>query len=150
MMELLTAFFAGLALGGGVMAWRKQRVQRALDASVPATQAHAQALALQNAAESLQAQLDAMHQDLEHAREQWRSERSALEQQHQDAVQQVMYQANTMQRDANEHSTRLAQSLAELLGVSKTFERWHADMNILLTHNQGMHSKNDDLSLIHI
>lgn len=36
----------------------------------------------------------------------------------------------------------------ELLGLVKTFERWHADMNFLITHNREMHNKNDEFALI--
>jgi methyl-accepting chemotaxis protein len=42
----------------------------------------------------------------------------------------------------------LSSALEDLLGVSKTFERWHEDMSSLLTHNRGMHAKNDQFASI--
>jgi methyl-accepting chemotaxis protein len=38
--------------------------------------------------------------------------------------------------------------VGDLLGLVKTFERWHADMNNLVVHNREMHVKNDDFSTI--
>ena len=38
--------------------------------------------------------------------------------------------------------------VGNLLGLVKTFERWHADMNNLIIHNREMHGKNDDFSAI--
>lgn len=42
----------------------------------------------------------------------------------------------------------LAKEISALLGLIKTFERWHADMSVLITHNREMQSKNDEFSLI--
>jgi methyl-accepting chemotaxis protein len=49
---------------------------------------------------------------------------------------------------ATVHTTALANSLAELQGIRKTFERWHADMSQLVAHNKDMHQKNDDFARI--
>ena len=43
---------------------------------------------------------------------------------------------------------QLATNIRELMGVSRTFERWHEAMNQLLAHNTGMHRKNEDFALI--
>ena len=42
----------------------------------------------------------------------------------------------------------LAGEIGQLLGVVKTFERWHAEMNTLLAHNREMHSKSEEFSAI--
>jgi methyl-accepting chemotaxis protein len=42
----------------------------------------------------------------------------------------------------------LSSALEDLLGISKTFERWHEDMSSLLSHNRGMHAKNDQFASI--
>lgn len=39
-------------------------------------------------------------------------------------------------------------SIAKLLGLMRTFERWHDDMNVLIAHNREMHRKNDEFALI--
>ncbi|MFL9927212.1 methyl-accepting chemotaxis protein [Herbaspirillum lusitanum] len=40
------------------------------------------------------------------------------------------------------------ETIGNLLGLMRTFERWHDDMNVLITHNREMHRKNDEFSLI--
>ncbi|EJM97759.1 methyl-accepting chemotaxis protein [Herbaspirillum sp. YR522] len=38
--------------------------------------------------------------------------------------------------------------IGRLLGLMRTFERWHDDMNVLIAHNCEMHRKNDEFALI--
>ncbi|MFJ9531521.1 methyl-accepting chemotaxis protein [Herbaspirillum sp. NPDC101396] len=40
------------------------------------------------------------------------------------------------------------ETISNLLGLMRTFERWHDDMNVLITHNREMHRKNDEFALI--
>lgn len=39
-------------------------------------------------------------------------------------------------------------TISKLLGLMRTFERWHDDMNVLIAHNREMHRKNDEFALI--
>ncbi|MBP0597421.1 chemotaxis protein [Herbaspirillum sp. LeCh32-8] len=39
-------------------------------------------------------------------------------------------------------------TIDKLLGLIRTFERWHEDMNVLISHNREMHRKNDEFALI--
>ena len=148
MTEMLLAFVAGLAISGGAAAWWMQHLNKQLADSVPAAEAATRTQQLQDALYSLQAEVEQLRHDLAASEGALAQERHALEHTHHQALQLVMSQAQGMQSDAGGHSGKLASAIAELLGVSKTFERWHADMNILLTHNQGMHSKNDDFARI--
>jgi methyl-accepting chemotaxis protein len=148
MTEMLIAFLAGAALSSGVWAWLHQKHRQQLAESTPASNARAQSAELQDTISALETELDSMRQQLSEVKDRLQSEYSALQQDHSQALQQVMGQAQSMQSSAGDSSGRLANAISELLGVSKTFERWHADMNILLTHNQGMHSKNDDFARI--
>ncbi len=148
MTEMLIAFVAGAALSSGVWAWLNKRLQQQLLDSVPASEARSQRTELQETISALEAELDGMRQQISEVKDRLQSEYAALQQDHEQALQQVMRQAHAMQSGTGENSNRLANAIGELLGVSKTFERWHADMNILLTHNQGMHSKNDDFARI--
>lgn len=148
MTELLSAFLAGAVLASCVWAWMHRKLQRQLADSVPAEQAQGRAAEKQDTINALEAELDSMRQQLGEVQNRLQTEYTALQQDNSRALQLVMGQAQGMQSNAGEHSGRLASAISELLGVSKTFERWHADMNILLTHNQGMHSKNDDFARI--
>ena len=40
------------------------------------------------------------------------------------------------------------ETINNLLGLMRTFERWHDDMNVLIEHNREMHRKNDEFALI--
>jgi len=40
------------------------------------------------------------------------------------------------------------ETIVNLLGLMRTFERWHDDMHVLITHNREMHRKNDEFALI--
>ncbi|NBW49573.1 MAG: chemotaxis protein [Betaproteobacteria bacterium] len=148
MTEMLIAFVAGAALSSGVWVWLNKRLQQQLLDSVPASEARSQRTELQETIGALEAELDGMRQQLSDVKDRLQTEYAALQQDQEHALQQVMQQAHCKQSSASESSSRLATAISELLGVSKTFERWHADMNILLTHNQGMHSKNDDFARI--
>ena len=46
------------------------------------------------------------------------------------------------------HQAQMDSEIAALLSLAKAFERWHADMNSLITHNRAMHGKNDEFSSI--
>lgn len=67
---------------------------------------------------------------------------------HEAAMQQL-------QQDYSEHRDRIVgncdtmgEEVGTLLGLVKTFERWHADMNVLIRHNREMHVMNDDFATI--
>lgn len=148
MTDMLLAFLAGLALSSAAAVWWVRRLQAQLANTVPAAQAQAHAEQLQGALHALQAEMEQLRHDTAAAEHALAQERQALEREHQHALHQVVHQAHGMHQQVGEHGGKLATAIGELLGVSKTFERWHADMNILLTHNQGMHSKNDDFARI--
>ena len=50
--------------------------------------------------------------------------------------------------DALDHCGRSEDTIARLLGLVKTFERWHDDMGVLIKHNRDMHGKNDEFAVI--
>ncbi|MFJ2992612.1 methyl-accepting chemotaxis protein [Pandoraea sp. NPDC087047] len=78
---------------------------------------------------ALQASLAQAGQDLQAAR---KSEASVLE-------------AKTMWQS---EAQRIAGEAARLRGLAATFERWHEQMISLMTQNQDMHAKNQELSSI--
>ena len=42
----------------------------------------------------------------------------------------------------------LATEINQLLGVVKTFERWHTEMQLLLAHNREMHARSEEFTAI--
>ena len=148
MADLLIAFVAGLGIGGGFFAWLNNDLKRRLASMVPASDAQARSDEQQAAIESLQSELDSLAESLRDAQVDLERQRQELDRSHQSALRQLLGQTQGVQSEAFQQSGVLASSITELLGISKTFDRWHADMSILLTHNQGMHSKNDDFARI--
>lgn len=148
MIDSILFFALGLLLGCSMMGWRWHRLRRTLDTLVPAEHLLTQARDKQRDIDALQAELGDMQQSLEQAQEQMRSTLEQLQTSHEDALLQASRQKSVMQQTATGHCGALAAAINELLGLSKTFERWHSDMSLLLTHNRGMHNKNDEFASI--
>ena len=148
MTEILLAFLAGLAISSGVATWWVLRQKKHMADLVPAAQVQAQTAQMQDTLHALQAEVEQLRHELATSENALPHERHTLEREHQQALQHVVRQAQSMHSHVSEHGGKLSGAITELLGISKTFERWHADMSILLTHNQGMHSKNDDFGRI--
>jgi hypothetical protein len=70
--------------------------------------------------------------------------RRALESQLREALNGAMGTKEQTLANCN----RLAMSIEQLLNLIKTFERWHADMSVLITHNRAMHDRNDEFAAI--
>ncbi|MES2258192.1 MAG: methyl-accepting chemotaxis protein [Pseudomonadota bacterium] len=70
--------------------------------------------------------------------------RDATEQQ----IAQLRQQAAQEKADALANFDRSEDTIGRLLGLVKTFERWHDDMDVLIKHNRDMHGKNDEFALI--
>ena len=147
MIEFVAATLLGAVLGGAAMAWRCRQRYRTPHDNVSSQDFRAVKSQLEDALARLHAQSD---------QHQWRE-------------QEILDEASDLSRSLDEHKQLLAeiqanfseingQALVEcdafgsgvssLLGLVKTFERWHADMNNLIVHNREMHGKNDDFSSI--
>ena len=66
----------------------------------------------------------------------------------QQTQQTLNERVSAIQSEALRCGQSLESEIGALLTLVKTFERWHADMSILITHNRAMHSKNDEFALI--
>ena len=149
MIDSTIYFLVGLFAGGGLVWLRVRQLQKAI-ATMAATREHAAEL------ESNQ------HAQIEELREQVGSVEEALSQEkraHQDEVSELQREAEqTLERLKAEHAQITAAALSNcdslsaevnsLLGLVKTFERWHTDLNVLIAHNGQMHIKNDEFSSI--
>lgn len=149
MIDSTIYFLVGLFAGGGLVWLRVRQLQKAI-ATMAATREHAAEL------ESNQ------HAQIEELREQVESVEEALSQErraHQDEVSELQREAEqTLERLKAEHAQITAAALSNcdslsaevnsLLGLVKTFERWHTDLNVLIAHNGQMHIKNDEFSSI--
>jgi methyl-accepting chemotaxis protein len=147
MIEVISALLLGALLGGAAVAWKSRSLKNAMVDMVPGSDLQAVQRQLEEALSQLQDQNDQHH---------WRE-------------QEVLDNANELAQTLDEHKQLLSEiqanfsetngqtlieceafgkGVGDLLGLVKTFERWHADMNNLIVHNREMHLKNDDFSSI--
>jgi len=147
MVATIALFFLGALLFCAFMAWRYRQLKQATLAMVPQVEMQAVQLQLQEALEQLQLQSD------EH---QWRerevlsnaSELSRMLDEHKQLLQQIQTNFSDVNGHVLVECESFGSGVSDLLGLVKTFERWHADMNNLIIHNREMHVKNDDFSSI--
>ena len=147
-MNLIAIFVAGMALAGALLSlwiWRLKAGLRATAAQLQALQAGRRA---QDEWDSLHAEIDALRESGAAAAMEWRARERALESEHAQAMESLLQQANQAHGASQGNAQELAGAIRDLYGIEMTFERWHADMTVLLDHNRGMHAKNDEFSLI--
>ena len=103
----------------------------------------------------LMGQIDNVHGELAQAQQRLQEAQSSshveLDQVKRDLQQQlrqIQSGADSSKDQTMSNSLRLADSIDKLLGLIKTFERWHTDMNVLLIHNREMHERNDEFAAI--
>jgi methyl-accepting chemotaxis protein len=148
MLDYMLAFACGLLIASALWAIAHGRLRRTLALSVPRDDATRAVNTARLQAQQLQDEAAELQSALQVGRAQMETALAHSAQQHHDALHQTQRQSAHVRHQARGHNQALATAIDELLGVSKTFERWHADMSILLTHNHGMHQKNDDFALI--
>jgi methyl-accepting chemotaxis protein len=149
MLELLAVFALGCVAGGGVLGWWALRHGRAAGAAQQLQQGSAEEQQVQEQAQQdLLADLRALEQQLASAQHDTSSQLERLQYEHSAAQQQISAQAEELRQQAAAGCATLGSEVATLLGLVKTFERWHDDMNMLIRHNREMHAMNDDFATI--
>ncbi len=145
MFDYLLGGLAGAALGGALVAWRLRRPP-AVDTAQQDAHAAAQAQVLATHEQQARHHEEQAHlrQELAGAREHLGKLQRELDSQSRRAQQSV----GELKSRALHHSHALASEITQLMGVVKTFERWHAEMNLLLAHNREMHAKSEEFSAI--
>ncbi len=142
---LLCGAALGMAVGWGLA---RRRARQAAQSAVQAMHADDRLWDAVDENGHLKAEIDQLHDALlqvqaqmGQATAQWAQEQLAIELGAEQQTQAVV-------QGAMGHSQTLAKALAGLQGISKTFERWHADMSKLVAHNKDMHEKNDEFARI--
>lgn len=104
--------------------------------------------AREQAQQDLMADLRALEQQLEDAQRSSNQQLDRMQSDHATAQQQFAAEADTVRKQAANGCATMSAEVATLLGLVKTFERWHGDMNTLIHHNREMHAMNDDFATI--
>ncbi len=148
MLEIILYALAGLLLGLAAPLLTIRKLKRQLEDSTPTAVA-------QTTEACLLQEIEQLHQAADAARAEREGEQRANDralQEVQSAANQAMLQLSTqiesMKSQALGNCNSLASEIEALLGLIQTFERWHADMNILVSHNRAMHAKNDEFASI--
>jgi methyl-accepting chemotaxis protein len=140
---LLGAAF-GVALMWSTVRKLKQRISGMVDAQTADAQRMAQELTL----EQTSAQVEDLEAALQEAQEALAQQQRDSEQTLQLTQQTLSDRVSNIQSGASQCGKSLESEIGALLTLVKTFERWHADMSILITHNRAMHTKNDEFASI--
>jgi methyl-accepting chemotaxis protein len=147
MVELLIGFALGAACAFAFARWRGRSTgamrQAAAIADVPQFAA-VDADTLRAARSDLQQQ----REELAKHRNESRQQHAQMQREHEALLRQLGESAGQLKSRALRNCDSLGGEITQLLGLVKTFERWHAEMNTLLAHNREMHSKSEEFSAI--
>lgn len=103
---------------------------------------------LQLEIQSMQDELQNLQHTLQNQAHQHVQELAQLQQDHEQGWQDLVSNHQGIRAKALGHCGALSDEIISLLTLVKTFERWHSDMSILVTHNREMHLKNDEFASI--
>jgi hypothetical protein len=145
---LIVVLLAGLvagAAGGWVMGRRQLQAAMAMQSEVAVSEAEARWQAELGEA---QARLEAQQQALEQSRRTGDAELGRLQQEQQRMLAELQQRQEQIQRATLGNCGELNAEIQQLLGLAKTFERWHAELNLLISHNREMHARNDEFAQI--
>jgi len=148
MLNSILCAVAGALVTGVPLAWLLNRQNRRMRRMVDAGQVDELRRSVELTLQEQQRNLEAQQQELDAQRQE-----SALRLEHtQSETAKVVAQLNSQNSEniarVLENCDASQGTIANLLGLMRTFERWHDDMNMLISHNREMHSKNDEFALI--
>jgi methyl-accepting chemotaxis protein len=148
MTESIIYLLVGLAGGFGIGWFRVRQLQAQLVRTVSVASADDAQDALRQEIDSLQSDLQSLQQELESQRQTAGRDVQTLQDEQQHARQVLGQQHDAVKAKTLGNCDSLGSEIASLLTLVKTFERWHTDMNILVSHNREMHNKNDEFASI--
>jgi methyl-accepting chemotaxis protein len=141
-------FLLGILCSAAVIGWQAIRQKKAMSKMISIEQAKAAEQDLQRIIQELQQEIEQQQHLLEQQQNAGHAEIHRLEKDHEQLVRQLADKNSETNANALQSCDFLADTIDRLLGLIKTFERWHADMNVLITHNREMHNKNDEFASI--
>lgn len=148
MLIYASLILSGLLLGAlGAWLYMRKTIQDRGEVVLRAD-ADAREQELQGAIAELHDQVEQQHQLLNQEQSTARAELTQLQQTLDQQMRELVNGMTGCKEQSLSNCNRLAGSIDNLLSLIKTFERWHADMNVLLTHNRAMHDRNDEFAAI--
>jgi methyl-accepting chemotaxis protein len=141
-------FLLGLVCCGVPLQWRIMRFKKRIAEMVHVTQVETVEQNAQQAIDELQKSIEQHQATLEQEKTESYDRLTRMQQDHEKMIRQLTESNTESIGKAMQSCEGSAQTISMLLGLVKTFERWHDDMNVLIRHNREMHRKNDEFSLI--
>ncbi len=130
------------------MGWRIKQLKTAVATMVSRSDSESAIEELSSTNAELTQSLEDSQANFDHERREMQAEIQRLEQQASSQLMDLQQQYSGAKQEAIASCDVLGRDVEVLLGLIKTFERWHSDMNVLITHNKEMHAKNDEFSAI--
>lgn len=151
---LVIGFFLG-AIGAGVVLVRQkktlQQIIEAHEASISRLNMRASEADVASTEEKFHEQIRELNSQLERQQSALLQEQSEsqkridqLHRENEASIQKIRDQNNSARMALAEDCNHLGSELEQLLGLIKTFERWHEEMDDLMKHNRVMHGKNTE------
>lgn len=144
-MDMLISFAGGAVACALVLGWWLARRARR---HAPEPIVIDEGPALREANADLQARIELLQDALQQAEQALQAAQQSLPRELHALECSAQARTDALVGSALVHTNTLSASLTELQGISKTFERWHADMSQLVAHNKDMHRKNDEFARI--
>ncbi|WP_076591429.1 methyl-accepting chemotaxis protein [Herminiimonas arsenitoxidans] len=148
MLNSIIFFALGLLCCGIVQQWRIKKLRQRLSGMVDIAQAQALEQDLQNVMQDMQQKMEQHQELLEQEKLLNQDQLSQLQEEHAQLIQSLSDRNADSNAVAVENCERAADTITRLMGLIKTFERWHDDMGMLIKHNREMRVKNDEFALI--
>nr|WP_244885456.1 methyl-accepting chemotaxis protein [Herbaspirillum chlorophenolicum] len=138
----------GALLAGVPMAvlWRRQKARAAR--MIDLTQVEALKRSVQETLEEQQREVAEHQQHIEEERLEGERRMAEIRHESEALVASLSEQNSQSMARVMENCDASQDTISKLLGLMRTFERWHDDMNVLISHNREMHRKNDEFALI--
>ncbi len=148
MLTSIIFFVVGFLLCGLLQQLRIRKLQQRLTGMVDIAQAKSLEQDLQNVMRDMQQKMEQHELLLEQEKLMNQDQLSQLQEEHEQLIQSLSERNADSNAVAVENCERAADTIARLMGLIKTFERWHDDMGVLIKHNREMRVKNDEFALI--
>jgi len=149
--ESLPVLALGIVLGAAPLLWKIRRLKQRLSRTIDLEQVETLKRSLHLTVEEQQQNLEQRQQALEEARQQAELRMQRMRDEHEQLVVQLDSKSTAFSRSIMqvlENCEASQETIDHLMGLMRTFERWHGDLNVLIAHNRDMHRKNDEFALI--
>jgi len=139
-------FFIGLAVGAAVVAvvaWLRARAKAPAAVDTPRFEQRDD-----DAVRAAKEELPRRESEFARHRKDGEAQLAQVQREHAQRMRELGERIGDVKAKALRNCDSLAGEIGQLLGVVKTFERWHEEMNTLLAHNREMHAKSEEFSAI--